>query len=140
MKKNRITDDDIIMMARQLKDETQQRIETSSAKTWQRAVRSGAWLAAASILGFLMGFSLRPSLGEQGGLMAQTVTLQQTDTVILHETVRDTIWQTRTIIRTVEPQLALQKTTDTPVEEDPEESQGCSVTCDNIPYELLANW
>ena len=140
MKKSKITNDDIILMARQLKEESQQRIVTSPTKTWSGGVRGGAWLAAASILGFLVGFGLRPSLGEKSELVAQTVALQHTDTVIVHETVRDTIWQTRTVIRTVEPQLALQKTTDTPIEEDPEASQGCSVTCDNIPYELLANW
>lgn len=147
MKKNRITDEDIIMMARQLKEESNLQsaegdttdlrkpdvFHTSSGRR-----TGGWWIAAASILGFLAGFGLRPSTDNKDGIVAQTVVEHRTDTVVVHETLRDTVWQTRTIVKTAEPKYIAKQDAKVDKQEDEEESQGCSITCDNIPYELLA--
>ena len=147
MKKNRITDEDIIMMARQLKEESNlQLMEEDMANTRKPNVfhtssgkrTGGWWIAAASILGFLAGFGLRPSANSKDNIVAQTVVEHRTDTVVVHETLRDTVWQIRTIVKTPEPKYIAKQDYEVEKEEDAEESQGCSITCDNIPYELLA--
>ncbi|MBQ6188286.1 MAG: hypothetical protein IJK49_10145 [Prevotella sp.] len=148
MKKNKITDDDIIMMARQLKEESNlQLMEEDMANTRKpnvfHASNSGKriggwWIAAASILGFLAGFGLRPSADSKGDVVAQTVVEHHTDTIVVHETQRDTVWQTRTIVKTAEPKYIAKQDAEVDKQEDEEESQGCSITCDNIPYDLLA--
>ena len=148
MKKNRITDEDIIMMARQLKEESNlQLMEEDMANTRKpnvfHASNSGKriggwWIAAASILGFLAGFGLRPSANSKDNIVAQTVVEHRTDTVVVHETLRDTVWQIRTIVKTPEPKYIAKQDDEVDKQEDEEESQGCSITCDNIPYELLA--
>ena len=60
------------------------------------------------------------------------------------ETVRDTVYQTRTVTKYVKPLTAQtspvidQKVMDNQIIENDAEQAACSMLCDNIPYALLA--
>ena len=47
------------------------------------------------------------------------------------QTIHDTIWQTRIVMKYEKPTLAERDDT-------PPEQKACSMLCDDIPYELLA--
>lgn len=67
----------------------------------------------------------------------------QLDTILLHETIRDTVYQTRIVVREIPSKNVVAQASPTPpaaTEELPDkpEGVGCSMLCDDIAYELLA--
>ncbi|MBQ8047826.1 MAG: hypothetical protein IJ196_07880 [Prevotella sp.] len=165
MKNNNITNDDIILMAKQLKDEQNAGMKApcpfpadevfsgSSAKVpadspLLSAGKMGLFLAAASLIGFLFGIGMRPSAPSVESALANATAVEHTDTVIRYETIRDTIYQTQYV--TVAPASAKElgtltarndvasPTGEQTGDDGDAESYGCSVVCDEIPYDLLA--
>ena len=71
--------------------------------------------------------------------VAQVVEVRH-DTIMQVQTVRDTIYQTRVVTK-YEPILAKAEASPSPEQEQagtPPEQKACSMLCDDIPYELLA--
>ena len=67
----------------------------------------------------------------------------QLDTILVHETIRDTVYQTRVVVREIPSKNVVAQASPTPstaTEELPDkpEGVGCSMLCDDIAYELLA--
>ena len=97
------------------------------------------WIAAASLVSFFAGYALHAYMPEQAPQpVAQTVEVRH-DTIMQVQTVRDTIYQTR-IVTKYKPMLAKAEASPTFEEEadTPPEQKACSMLCDDIPYELLA--
>jgi hypothetical protein len=97
---------------------------------------------AASLVSFIAGYAihanLQPSDVQQP--LAQVVEIQH-DTIMQQEIVRDTIYQTRTVTRYVDRQIAQADTQSVEVETPSATSSqqmACSMLCDDIPYDLLA--
>ena len=141
----RISDEDIIQSARRgrQKVDGQMRVEP-----WQgRQMVNSKWLngksiaVAASLIGFLAGFSLHANMAIDNGPqptansqqpIANSIEIRH-DTIMQVQMVRDTVYQTRTVTKYEKPMLA-KADDDTPAEQ-----KACSMLCDEIPYELLAS-
>ena len=148
----RISNEDIIQSARRgrQKVDGQMRVEP-----WQgRQMVNSKWLngksiaVAASLIGFLAGFSLHANMATTDSLEARVesqgpiANSQQPtannleirhDTIMQVQIVRDTVYQTRIVTKYEKPMLA-EADDDTPAEQ-----KACSMLCDEIPYELLAS-
>lgn len=104
----------------------------------------GGWVGAiaASLISFFAGYALHGGMSQPqpvGNPVAQVVEVQH-DTIMQVQTVRDTIYQTRVVTK-YEPMLAKAEASPSPEQEEadtPPEQKACSMLCDNIPYELLA--
>ena len=131
--KGKLTNEDIIQSARRQRHSVNSRM---SVEAWQgRRSRSGLVAAAvgiaASLVGFLVGFSLHAYMPQPAAPLETQVIQVQHDTILQVQTVRDTIYQMRIVTKFKEPTLAEQDDT-------PPEQKACSMLCDDIPYELLA--
>ena len=96
---------------------------------------------AASLIGFLAGFSLHANMTtadslearvESQGPMANNLEIRH-DTIMQVQILRDTVYQTRIVTKYEKPMLA-EANDDTSAEQN-----ACSMLCDEIPYELLAS-
>lgn len=143
-----ITNEQIIQSARRQREAVNNRMDV---EPWSHSHRRGRGLAAAigiaaSLVSFIAGYGLHANMSQPDVQpLAQTVKVQH-DTIMQKETIRDTIYQTRTVTRTVtkhvesltaqrEPQST---TSEIPQSATPAEQMACSMLCDNIPYDLLA--
>jgi hypothetical protein len=134
----KISNEDIIQSARRgrQKVDGQMRVEP-----WQgRQMVNSKWLngksiaVAASLIGFLAGFSLHANMAiDNGQQTADNSLVIQHDTIMQVQIVRDTVYQTRIVTKYEKPMLA-KADDDTPAEQ-----KACSMLCDEIPYELLAS-
>lgn len=139
-----ITNEQIIQSARRQRQAVDSRMEV---EPWAPRHRKPYGLAAviaiaASLVSFIAGYSihanLQPSDVQQP--LAQVVEIQH-DTIMQQEIVRDTIYQTRTVTRYVDRQIAQADTQSAEVETPSATSlhqMACSMLCDDIPYDLLA--
>lgn len=146
----KLTDSDIITAARELRDEQNERLHVASnpLKRNSRKPTPLWWAAtaAALVVGFVLGKApmLVPNTASEGAsnpLLTENVTTVSpsgdeggTPAIIrevIHEVVHDTIYETR-IVR-----VPVQQTMTAQAEPAPA-SPGCSMLCDDIPYEMLA--
>ena len=96
-------------------------------------------IPAACLVGFALGFYLRPSAETTAPAMAKTIVV--TDTVTVHEVVHDTVYQVKPVSQPITPhQLAKRSTSSQKTEKQPEtEPIGVSMLNDGIRYDLLAS-
>lgn len=139
-----ITNEQIIQSARRQRQAVDSRMDV---EPWKPRHRKPYGLAAviaiaASLVSFIAGYAihanLQPSDVQQP--LAQVVEIQH-DTIMQQEIVRDTIYQTRTVTRYVDRQIAQADTQSAEVETPSATSShqmACSMLCDDIPYDLLA--
>ncbi len=142
----KISNEQIIASARRQRQkvETQMRVEP-----WQgRQMVNSKWLngksiaVAASLISFFAGYALHANMPQSQPTenpVAQVVEVRH-DTIMQVQTVRDTIYETRVVTK-YEPMLAKAEASPSPEQEEadtPPEQKACSMLCDNIPYELLA--
>lgn len=101
----------------------------------------GGWVGAiaASLVSFFAGYALHAYMPEQAPQPVAQVVEVRHDTIMQVQTVRDTIYETRVVTK-YEPMLAKAEASPTLEEEydTSSEQKACSMLCDNIPYELLA--
>ena len=126
----RITNEQIIESARRQRQSVHNKM---SVEPWQghQKVNGKWWMVAASIVGFIAGFSLHANMPQPPAQPVAQVVQIKHDTIRQVTTVRDTIYQTRIVTKYEKPMLA--ESSDTPPEQ-----KACSMLCDDIPYELLA--
>lgn len=139
-----ITNEQIIQSARRQRQAVDSRMVV---EPWKPRHRKPYGLAAviaiaASLVSFIAGYAihanLQPSDVQQP--LAQVVEIQH-DTIMQQEIVRDTIYQTRTVTRYVDRQIAQADTQSAEVETPSatlSHQMACSMLCDDIPYDLLA--
>ena len=142
----RITNEDIIQSAKRQRQSVESRMKTPSNFSMGRTKSLPLWGSflggiAASLIGFLAGFSLHANMPaadslearvESQGPRANSLEIRH-DTIMQVQIVRDTVYQTRIVTKYKEPMLA-EADDDTPAEQN-----ACSMLCDEIPYELLAS-
>lgn len=155
----KLQDSDIISAARDLRDEQNNDLQVAPSPIRARRTPTPLWwaaTAAALIIGYVAGGGLTPNpspMGEGSGHLQELAEAQSSEIStpsltgregepepaiireVIHEVVHDTIYQTR-IVRVPVQQVMTAKAEPAP---DPlPESPGCSMLCDDIPYELLA--
>ncbi len=105
-----------------------------SKNNGQRSMVNGQWwIAVASLVSFFAGYALHGGMPQSqpvGNPVAQVVEVRH-DTIMQVQTVHDTIYETRVVTK-YEPMLAKEEA------DTPPEQKACSMLCDDIPYELLA--
>ena len=140
--KNKITDEQIIQSARRQRKAIDQRMDV---EPWHHRRQGRGFAAAitiaASLISFIAGYGIHAGMSKQESQpMAQVVQVQH-DTIMMTETIRDTVYQTRIVTRYTQPVIA-QQTADaqqsSPDQQPSPEQMACSMLCDDIPYELLA--
>ncbi|MBP5375745.1 MAG: hypothetical protein J6Y38_05370 [Bacteroidaceae bacterium] len=133
-----LSNDDIIAAARQLRQEQNDRMHI---RPWKRQSRWGWYVAipAACLVGFALGFYLRPSAETPAPALAKTIVV--TDTVTVREVVHDTVYQTKPVSQPISPYHLAKRSTSSPKMEKQPESEGVGVSMlnDGIPYDLLAS-
>ena len=142
----RISDEDIIQSAKRQRQSVESRMKTPSNFSMGRTKSLPLWGGllggiAASLVGFLAGFSLHANMAIDNGQLPIANSQQPTansleiqhDTIMQVQILRDTVYQTRVVTKYEEPMLA-EADDDTPAEQN-----ACSMLCDEIPYELLAS-
>ena len=114
-----------------------------SKNNGQRSMVNGQWwIVAASLVSFFAGYALHggmPQPQPAENPVAKVVEMRH-DTIMQVQTVRDTIYQIRVVTK-YEPMLTKAEASPSPEQEEadtPPEQKACSMLCDNIPYELLA--
>lgn len=142
----RITNEQIIQSARRQRETVNNRMDVAPWSRHQRPRRGLAAVIAiaASVISFIAGYGVRANISQSDiQPMAQNALVQH-DTIVHTETVRDTVYQTRTVTKYVKPLTAQsspaidQNTTYKQISGDEAEQAACSMLCDNIPYDLLA--
>ena len=142
----KITNEQIIASARRQRQKVEGQMHV---EPWQgRQMVNSKWLngksiaVAASLISFFAGYALHggmPQSQPTENPVAQVVEVQH-DTIMQVQTVRDTIYETRVVTK-YEPLLAKAEASPSPEQEEadtPPEQRACSMLCDDIPYELLA--
>jgi len=140
----KISNEQIIQSARRQREAVNNRMDV---EPWSHSHRRGHGLAAvigiaASLVGFIAGYGLHANMSQSDlQPLAQTIQVQH-DTIMHTETIRDTIYQTRIVTKYVKPLMAQTEpqstTSEIPQAATPAEQMACSMLCDNIPYDLLA--
>ena len=141
-----LSNEELIAAARQLRQEENNRMHI---RPWKRRSHWGWAVAipAACLVGFALGFFLRPSTAEPNGQMAKTIVRTDTllvpetihDTVLVCEVVHDTVYQVKAVSQPLAPhRLANQKTSQQDGQEVKTERIGVSMLEDGIRYDLLA--
>lgn len=148
-----ITDDDIFNAARQLRNEQNEALSVppefrNAAVKPLPSSKHRWWAAAACLVGFLAGFGVNeefrhPSGGAETQESPVVQNIVQLDTILVRETIRDTVYQTRVVVREIPSKNVVAQATPMPSTAtddlpDKPEGVGCSMLCDNIAYELLA--
>lgn len=140
----KISNEQIIQSARRQREAVNNRMDV---EPWSHGHRRGRGLAAvigiaASLISFIAGYGLHANMSQPDlQPLAQTVKVQH-DTIMQTETIRDTVYQMRTVtkyVKTLMAQTEPQTTeSEIPSTASPAEQMACSMLCDNIPYDLLA--
>ena len=140
----KISNEQIIQSARRQREAVNNRMDV---EPWSHSHRRGRGLAAvigiaASLVSFIAGYGLHSNMSQSDlQPLAQTIQVQH-DTIMHTETIRDTIYQTRIVTKYVKPLMAQTEpqstTSEIPQAATPAEQMACSMLCDNIPYDLLA--
>ena len=138
----KISNEQIIASARRGRQKVESKMTISPFKRTSPSLWGG-WVGAvaASLVSFFAGYALHggmPQPQPTENPVAQVVEVQH-DTIMQVQTVRDTIYETRVVTK-YEPMLAKAEASPTFEEEDDtsSEQKACSMLCDDIPYELLA--
>ena len=122
-----MSNDDIIAMARRIREEENNQLQV---RPWKSRSRMAWYIAvpAACLVGFFLGYGLRPANMEPGS--ESLASLSTPDTVYVQ--VYDTIYQTTDVHKPVRPR---------PITAANQASRkiGISVLEDNIRYDLLAS-
>ena len=150
-----LQDSDIISAARDLRDEQNERLHVAPNPIKRNSKPTPLWwaaTAAALIIGYVAGGGLtsNPSqMGEGSGHLQELAEAQSSEITtpsltgregepepaiireVIHEVVHDTIYETR-IVRVPVQQVMTAQAKPEP------ETPGCSMLCDDIPYDLLA--
>ena len=123
-----MSNDDIIAMARRIREEENNQLQV---RPWKSRSRMAWYIAvpAACLVGFFLGYFLRPTGDTPQGLTA----FATTDTVYVQEVVHDTIYQTTDVHKPVRPRPI------TASNGSEKRKIGISVLEDNIRYDLLAS-
>ena len=151
-----ITNEQIIQSARRQRQSVNSRMEV---EPWKPRHHHGRGIAAiitiaASLISFIAGYGIHSKMSQPiTQPMAQVVQVQH-DTIMMTETIRDTIYQTRIVTKQAKPKrvqpapttnkrmLASNETQETtspsPARQSSAEQMACSMLCDDIPYDLLA--
>ena len=128
----KITNEQIIASARRQRQKVESKM---TIPPFKRASPSllGGWVGAiaASLVSFFAGYALHANMSEQAPQPVAQVVEVRHDTIMQVQTVRDTIYETRVGTK-YEPILAKEEA------DTPPEQKACSMLCDDIPYELLA--
>lgn len=150
---NLLSDNDIIRAAQQLRDEQNEALPVppefrNAAVKPLPSAKHRWWAAAACLVGFLAGFGVNEGMTRSSGVAETTAppvaqNIVHLDTILIHETIRDTVYQTRVVVREIPSKNVVAQASPTPstaTEELPDkpEGVGCSMLCDDIAYELLA--
>lgn len=137
----KITNEQIIASARRQRQKVESKM---TIPPFKRASPSlwGGWVGAiaASLVSFFAGYALHANTPEQAPQPVAQVVEMRHDTIMQVQTVRDTIYETRVVTK-YEPMLAKAEASPSPEQEEadtPPEQKACSMLCDDIPYELLA--
>ncbi len=146
----KITNEQIIASARrqrqkvesQMKDLSQPSLKGKEFSPFKGELERVWWVGAiaASLVSFFAGYALHANMPEQAPQPVAQVVEVRHDTIMQVQTVRDTIYQTRVVTK-YEPILAKAEASPSPEQEEadtPPEQRACSMLCDDIPYELLA--
>ena len=146
----KITNEQIIASARrqrqkvesQMKDLSQPSLKGKEFSPFKGELERVWWVGAiaASLISFFAGYALHANMPEQAPQPVAQVVEVRHDTIMQVQTVRDTIYQTRVVTK-YEPILAKAEASPSPEQEEagtPPEQKACSMLCDDIPYELLA--
>ena len=137
-----ITNEQIIQSARRQREAVDNSMDV---EPWSHNHHRSRRLAtvigiAASFISFIAGYGLHANMSQSQPL-AQTIQVEH-DTIVQTETIRDTVYQMRTVTKYVKTLMAQTKPQSTepeiPSPATPAEQMACSMLCDNIPYDLLA--
>ncbi len=137
----KITNEQIIASARRQRQKVESQMTIPPFKRTSPSLWGG-WVGAiaASLVSFFAGYALHANMPEQAPQPVAQVVKVRHDTIMQVQTVRDTIYETRVVTK-YEPMLAKAEASPSPEQEEagtPPEQKACSMLCDNIPYELLA--
>ena len=123
-----MSNDDIIAMARRIREEENNQLQV---RPWKSRSRMAWYIAvpAACLVGFFLGYGLRPANMEPGS--ESLASLSTPDTVYVQ--VYDTIYQTTDVHKPVRPRPITASNGAEP------RKIGISVLEDNIRYDLLAS-
>ena len=153
--KNKITDEQIIQSARRQRKAIDQRMDV---EPWHHRRQGRGFAAAitiaASLISFIAGYGIHSKMSQPiTQPMAQVVQVQH-DTIMMTETIRDTVYQTRIVTKHAKPlrvqsaptsrqrmlasNEAEKSPTLSPARQSSDEQMACSMLCDDIPYDLLA--
>ena len=108
MNNSNITNEQIIQSARRQRQSVNSRMDV---ETWHPHHRHGRGIAAAiaiaaSFISFIVGYGVRANMSQSDiQPMAQNILVQH-DTIVHTETVRDTVYQMRTVTKYVKPLTA----------------------------------
>ena len=139
----KISNEQIIASARRQRQKVESKMTIPPFKRTSPSLWGG-WVGAvaASLVSFFAGYALHggmPQPQPAENPVAQVVEVQH-DTIMQVQTIRDTIYETRVVTK-YEPMLAKAEASPSPEQEEadtPPEQKACSMLCDDIPYELLA--
>jgi hypothetical protein len=139
----KITNEQIIASARRQRQKVESKMTIPPFKRARPSLWRG-WVGAiaASLVSFFAGYALHggmPQSQPAENPVAKVVEVRH-DTIMQVQTVHDTIYETRVVTK-YEPILAKAEVSPSPEQEEadtPPEQKACSMLCDDIPYELLA--
>ena len=139
----KISNEQIIASARRQRQKVESKMTIPPFKRASPSLWRG-WVGAiaASLVSFFAGYALHggmPQSQPAENPVAQVVEVRH-DTIMQVQTVHDTIYETRVVTK-YEPMLAKAEASPSPEQEEadtPSEQKACSMLCDDIPYELLA--
>ena len=151
-----ITNEQIIQSARRQRQSVNSRMEV---EPWKPRHQHGRGVAAtitiaASLLSFIAGYGIHAKMSQPTTQPLAQVVQVQHDTIMMTETIRDTVYQTRIVTRHAKPKRvqptpttrqrmlaskeAEKSPTSSPARQSSDEQMACSMLCDDIPYDLLA--
>lgn len=136
-----ISNEDIISAARRLRDKQN---ASQNMRPWRPRYHAGWYVGipAACLVGFAIGFYLRPSVEVDAPHQALVRTEVRVDTVVVQQMVYDTIYQTTAPHRPVRPRSITANPQPTSVPKNKEktpEKIGVSMLEDGIRYDKLAS-
>lgn len=139
----KITNEQIIQVARRQRDTINNNINVAP---WQRPKHHRRGFAAviavaACLVGFIIGYCLNNNVQQSEPQSVAHNSQVIHDTIRQIETIHDTIYDTRIITKYVKPLMAKSASQTSPqssIHDSQEEQAACSMSCDDIPYSLLA--
>ena len=136
----KISNEDIALAAKTLRARQDKGLVTPQNPLKTRRSKTPWIVAAACAAGFVLGIGVSPLLSPTASdtRLAQTTAVQveeprttNVEPQVITQVVHDTIYETR-IVRVPTQQVMTAQAEPAP------ESPGCSMLCDDIPYDLLA--